>query len=257
MTTRCHIFPPRALALGGILLSGVALAALGANRTIEPSGSYKPDNVHRAAAMLPADLRRVAILPLAGQSDCFQLGEGRIALDPVLQDELAKTKRFEVVRISPERMRSRTGRTAWSGDEVLPVKFLDTLREESACDAVLFCELTVFRAYAPLAVGWRLRLVDARTQKTLWAADEIFDAVDPAVARGAGRFDRQRTDGWVMLNSPRRFGAYSAATLLATLPRRALENAPKVSLKRADEIGERRQQQTECLPEDEIKAYGN
>jgi hypothetical protein len=70
-----------------------------------------------------------------------------------------------------------------------------------------------------------MRLVDARTQKTLWAGDEVFDAGQPAVQAGARSFqlaERQNgvtsPDFWAMQTSPRQFGQYAAAQLLATLP---------------------------------------
>jgi len=52
--------------------------------------------------------------------------------------------------------------------EILPPDFLDSLQRVYGCDAVLFCELSTFRAYAPLAVGWRMKLVDVRTRQILW-----------------------------------------------------------------------------------------
>ena len=180
--------------------------------------SYKPDNVHRGTPSLAPYLRRVAVLPLACGSDTVALEAGRDALQPVLEAELIRTKNFEIVKVTPERLRGRTGRTSWTGEEALSANFFVSLREETDCDAVLFCQLTLFRAYAPLAVGWRMRLVDAHTRQTLWAVDEVFDAAEPEVVRGARRFDRETGDGWAILNSPRRFGAYSASAVLATLP---------------------------------------
>jgi len=110
---------------------------------------------------------------------------------------------------------------------VLPPDFFDSLREVYACDAVLFCQLTVFRAYKPLAVGWRLRLVDARTRQTLWEADELFDAGQQAVLNGAMHYQRAELrnqvpgeGGWLIQNSPRQFSQYAAAQVVETLPRR-------------------------------------
>ncbi len=180
--------------------------------------SYKPDNVHRGTPRLAPYLRRVAVLPLACASDTVSLEAGRDALQPVLESELIRTKNFEVVKVSPERLRGRTGRTSWTGAEALPAAFFESMRAETDCDAVLFCQLTLFRGYAPLAIGWRMRLVDVHTRQTLWAVDEVFDATEPAVVRGARRFDQEPGDGWAILNSPRRFGTYAVSAVLATLP---------------------------------------
>ena len=152
---------------------------------------------------------------------------GRDALEPVLFAELIKAKHFEVVQISREELWRLTGRADWTGEEVLPANILDSLKKESGCDAVLFCELTEFRAYPPLAVGWRLKLVDVRQKKTIWAGDEHFDAGNPAVIAGARLYQRHgqvvlddNSGGWLAANSPRRFGQYSIDSLLGTLPAR-------------------------------------
>jgi hypothetical protein len=191
------------------------------------SQPYKPDNIFLAAAHLPADVRRVAVLPLACDGQQMDLAAGRDALEPALTGELIKAKKFEVVPVPPGELTRLTGRANWTGEEVLPAGFLDLLKKEYGCDAVLFSELTEFQAYPPLAVGWRLRLVAVRGQKTLWAGDEHFDAGTPTVMAGALLYQRreQRQSGdditiWLALNSPRQFGQYSIARLLDTLPAR-------------------------------------
>jgi len=107
----------------------------------------------------------------------------------------------------------------------LPGEFFESLQRTYGCDAVLFCQLTVFQAYAPLAVGWRFKMVDVRTRQILWVADEVFDAGQRSVLNGARRYDlsnfkSRESDGWGIRNSPRQFGQYAAARLLATLPDR-------------------------------------
>lgn len=207
---------------------------------------FAAPNVFSAAPVLPKDLKRVVVLPLACEASRVDLSDDCATLDPILQAELVKTKRFAVVSAGPEMLRSLTGRSSWTGGEVLPADFFDSLQRVYGCDAVLFCQLTVFRAYAPLAVGWRMELVDVHTGKIIWAADEVFDASEPAVARGAEQFEKQQQnihgetrsllktllryadrqpasaldDQWVILNSPRYFGRYSAVKLLQTLPDR-------------------------------------
>jgi len=214
--------------------------------TIVFGQDLKSQNVFTSSPILPKDLKRVVILPLAFEQPRVALGSGCEMLDPVLQTELIKTKKFEVVAASPEILRSLTGRLSWTGAEILPADFFDSLQRVYGCDAVLFCQLTAFHAYAPLAVGWRMKLVDAHTQKIIWAADEVFDANEPAVAKGAEQFQKQQQnvhgetksflktllryadreppsaldDQWDILNSPRYFGQFSAAKLLQTLPER-------------------------------------
>jgi hypothetical protein len=219
-------------------------AAVFADDTGMPSA-----NVYVSSKVLPAGLKRVLVLPLAYEKlDGIDgnLSGGCQMLGPVVQSELTKSGRFEVVVATPDTMRSCTGQSSWNGSEVLPANFFDSLRNVYGCDAVLFCELSTFRPNAPLAVGWRFKLADAGTGKVLWAADEIFDANDLNVARGAEQFEKSRQphhnfmynvysflswcvdtptrsaldDQWKILHSPRFFAEYSLENLLGTLPQR-------------------------------------
>jgi hypothetical protein len=185
------------------------------------------ENIFAQPPVLPAGLHRVAVLPLAAKGRDADLPDGCEALQPVLFDELVRTEKFEVVSVRPENLRASSGRAAWTGAEQLPEGFFDSLRREYGCDAVLFCELTVYHAYAPLAIGWRLKLVDVRTRKIIWAADEVFSADQPAVSRKAWQFWLNRDKSaakdeirWRLASSPRQFGSYTAAELLSHLPAR-------------------------------------
>lgn len=200
------------------------LSAVGL-RAAEPD--YRPANVFAYPPSLSSSLQRVAVLPLAANANAGDLPEGCDALTPVLWEQLVKSKKFEVVTVAADHLRSRTGRAAWTGTESLPADFLPYLRREYGCDAVLFSELTAYHGYAPMVIGWRLKLVDARTGQILWAADDLFDAGRPAVANAACHFEKRMDasattaeSSWIVLNSPRRFGRYSAAALLDTLPER-------------------------------------
>jgi len=207
-----------------VLLSGCETSDFEAATLGTP---YKPNNIFVATNQLPDDLKRVAVLPLACVGRQTDLLEGRDALEPVLVAELIKAKKFDVITVPPEELSRLTGRADWTGEEVLPTGFLDLIKKQYGCDAVLFCQLTEFQAYPPLAVGWQLRLVSVRGQKTLWASDEQFDAGKPAAMAGA-RFYQQREERqfgdesavWLALNSPRSFGQYSIACLFDTLPAR-------------------------------------
>jgi hypothetical protein len=187
--------------------------------------AYQPANIYGQAFPFPSSLRRVAVLPLSvGRSD---LDAGQEMLDSVVQDELGQAKRFEVVRVRPEQLQAWTGRKSWSTAQVLPENLLVDLRDKLGCDAVMFAELSQFQAYPPLTVGLNLKLVDARSGQILWAADEVFDAGQPAVANGARRYQMKHSpvggplaDSRFILLSPSAFGHYAAQTLFATLPAR-------------------------------------
>lgn len=205
------------LAFTGCRTTGLGLAA--------KSPQFRPDNIFKFSNLLDANVRRVAVLPLASVDSRTVLMDGCEALQPVILAELIKTKRFEVVCITPQMLRARTSREVWSAADTLPVDFFEILREVHGCDAVLFTELTEYRAYAPVAVGWRFRLVDARSKHPLWAGDELFDARRPEVAGAArrasgstGMFGTPPGSDWAVLHSPRQFAAYTVAQMFDTLP---------------------------------------
>ncbi|HAM70664.1 MAG TPA: hypothetical protein DCM86_03365 [Verrucomicrobiales bacterium] len=186
---------------------------------------YSPRNVYRAGEALPADLRRVALLPLVTARPDGGMPEGQVALEPVVERELEKRLAFEVVRISRDQVRLWTGRSDWHAEEALPPELLNRIRESYGCQGVIFAQLTEFHPYGPVQIGWRLRLVDSRKAEVYWAVDEVFDAGVPAVANAARRYaqDFQRDaspvpDSEFVLSSPRRFGEYSLHALFATLP---------------------------------------
>src|SRR5216117_1853133 len=156
--------------------------------------SYKPANVYREEAFLPPNIKRVVVLPLTTLTDEAATDYGRDTLEPVLLGELGRSRQFELVEVSPEELRLLTGRSAWSGEELLPQDFFERLRAKLGVDAVLFCRLTQYRAYEPLAVGWRLKLVDADEPHILWAVDEVFDARVPEVAAAARRYAQQHAE---------------------------------------------------------------
>ncbi|PYJ01021.1 MAG: hypothetical protein DME25_19160 [Verrucomicrobia bacterium] len=189
--------------------------------------SYKPANVYREEAFLPPSIKRVAVLPLTTLTDEATMDFGRDALGPVLFDELGRSRLFELVEVSPDELRLLTGRSTWSGEEALPLDFFEKLRDKLGVDAVLFSRLTQYRAYEPLAVGWRLKLLEADEPHILWAVDEVFDARLPEVAVAARRYAQRHPEAGSLLYgpqgvlvSPRRFGQYTASAVMETLPGR-------------------------------------
>ena len=208
----------------GILFGGCAITPL-SDRVFGPG--YHPTNVYRSAEVLPEHVRRVAVLPLAVSEVSTSINYGRETLEPVLQAELGKTGLFEIVHVSPADLRQRTGRASWTGQERLPQDFFQQIKEATDCDAVFFSHLTQYRAYPPLVIGWRFRLVDGQKPWIWWSADEMFSAGDPLVSNSARRYyqenlrgSRLSKDSRTILNSPRYFGHYTVSTILETLPAR-------------------------------------
>jgi hypothetical protein len=211
------------------LLTGCSTVTV-AHGEVITGHDYQVSNVHRLAPKLPERMRRVAMLPLTAEPADSDMNNGRQTLEPILQSEFDRLNVFEVIRVTPDQMRHLAGKADWAANEKLPVNFLSTIKQEIGCDAVLFCRLTRYRAYAPMAVGWNLKLVDATDGQVWWAADEMFDLADPLVVTSARRYQLQHqkyyqanpelADSRTALISPSRFGSYSAAALFATLPER-------------------------------------
>lgn len=187
--------------------------------------SYVPKNVYLEPGAWLLTMRRVAILPIScDETDPAKIN-GCETLEPLLVMELSKSQHFECVKLQPELLKKISSRPRWSATDRLPQDLLELIGKETGCDAVLFSELTHYRPYSPLVIGWNLKLVELKTRKVLWAVDETFDAGEPAVANGARRFqmDRQQAnpvlaDSRQVLSSPRLFGQYTARTIVATLP---------------------------------------
>lgn len=172
-------------------------------------------------------MRRVAVLPLTTEDKDSQAQAGCTTLEPILVAELRKKGLFDVVTVTREQLRALTGRTGWRQEDVLPAELITKVQSQTGCDGIMFSHLSVYRPYPPLAVGWRLSLVDCTDQASLWSVDEVFDAGSPSVIKAAqsyfrGEMNQPSTelDSTAVLTSPRRFGQYTASAALGTLPAR-------------------------------------
>jgi hypothetical protein len=188
---------------------------------------YKPSNIYSRSPVLNPEVKRVAVLPMTGLQSTEAFQAGVESLQPLLDNELDKAKRFELIVVTPEELRRWTGQRLWRAEEQLPPDFFERLHEETGCQAVLFDQLSRYQPYQPIAVGWKLTLVVNKEHQIYWAADEIFDAGDDAVANAARvyAFDHITTqspipDPNAILSSPSRFGQYTLHALFATLPQR-------------------------------------
>lgn len=188
---------------------------------------YRPQNYYRSLGNLPVNIRRVAVLPVTSDDTPSDLQYGRDLLEPVITEELAKTKKFEVITVTPEQLRAWTGRTSWRAEEPLPADFLKVLKRALECDAVLFGRVSQYRAYPPLTVGFSFKLADVQSGDFIWAADEVFDSSEPSVVNSARRYQLMReqlpsslADSRSILNSPGGFGRYAANSVFETLPAR-------------------------------------
>jgi hypothetical protein len=184
---------------------------------------YQPDNIYGSDTKLPDHLRRVAVLPIAAGHQ-LESEHGQDTLQPVLQTELGKTKRFELIWITPEWLQTWTGKRTWSAAQPIPPSLERALIDQFGCDGIFFSELTRYEPYTPLALGWNFKLVDLKSAQILWGADEIFDARDPRVSSGAKSYQSKHStlcgslaDSRSILVSPTAFGHYTVDAIFAKL----------------------------------------
>ncbi|MDQ8186176.1 hypothetical protein [Pelagicoccus sp. SDUM812002] len=181
---------------------------------------HKVTNVHEAE-ILPAHLRRVALLPIhKGRYD-------HLDLSPIEQNfvqELGKLNLFELIAVEPDKMEELFGVERYSSVEVLPTKLLSKLHEVYAIDGVMLIDLTFYNAYQPVGMGVRAKLLDGHTGELIWAADETFDGANPAVSNAARKyFQTQSTSAYplqrtqTVLHSTARFSKYVAFALFETI----------------------------------------
>jgi hypothetical protein len=224
MNFRCSSLRPLCLALALVPLAGCnSVSGLIDPLALDPSSGYAPVNF-RGDARLPADLHRVAILPVHGGA--LAEPESTAALDSVLVAALQQQQRFELVPVSREDCHRLFGAGDFSSVAALPHGFLEKLAARYAVDAVLFVDLTVYRPHQPLALGFRAKLAGTRDVRMIWAFDEVFSAEDPRLRRTIA--SRQRTavatplvdPTPAVLQSPARFGAVAAEIMFRTLPPR-------------------------------------
>lgn len=188
---------------------------------------YKPSNV-KAVAQLPATVRRVIVLPVAGGPALTE--ETLLKLDSVCAGELTRTGRFEVVPLSRDKLAELTGTRQISSVDKLPAVLIDKLfniYNAYGADAVLFIDVTTYSPYPPLVLGLRTKLVQVTDGEIIWAADNVFAAAEPAVANSARHHaltlgtDHGLSDlSHTVLQNPQRFAGYVAAATFLTLPPR-------------------------------------
>lgn len=181
---------------------------------------FTPTNFHGETSL--GGIRRVVVLPVWGGSEATP--ETAAELDPVINAALQQAQRFEIVTLARDDAQRRFRAQAFSSASALPHELLAKLKREFAADAVLFVDVTVYRAYRPLAIGLRAKLAAIDGSRLIWTFDTVFSADDATVANAARSFyidadSRAPTDMTPgVLQSPSRFAAYASAAMFATLP---------------------------------------
>lgn len=219
-----RLIRPAVLSLAIVALGGCNTVPELFDRAGVEQGPYFTPVNFRGEARLPAEVQRVAVLPVDGGAVAGE--ESAAAMDAVLLTALQKQMRFEVVAISREECHRLFGAGAFSSVAALPHGFLEKIASHYAVDAVLFIDITVYKAYRPLALGFRAKLASVRDVRLVWAFDEVFSA-DAQPMRNSVRSFYRKGDHPApsdpvpaVLQSPVRFGAVAADLMFRTLPPR-------------------------------------
>lgn len=185
---------------------------------------YTPTNF-AAEKKLPADLRRVLVLPVSVGSLAPE--ETSLTLDAVVVQALQEQQRFEVVPLPREESLRLFGAREFSSTAALPHGMIEQLAARYAVDAVLFTDITAYQPYRPQSIGFRSKLATVRDVRLVWTFDEVISASNPAVANSARRLPFQAAQGRGPVDlspgtllSPSRYAAFAAGEMFRTLPPR-------------------------------------
>ncbi len=189
--------------------------------------NYIPSNVFRAQSQLPGEMKRIAIFPIACMTDDPSTLSGADSLQPLVWSELGKTKMFECIPMTSEKLKEYVGMRSISSENVLAPDLMTKIKQNLGCDGIMFCTLTKYQPYRPISIGWNFKLVDCRESKIWWSVDEIFDSGNEAVSNAARRYYQSSIqssspllDSTGILGTPTRFGQYTLSSVFSTLPMR-------------------------------------
>ena len=187
--------------------------------------AYQPLNVVTNQVAMDRAVQRVAVLPLVFTGAYQERMATTEMIRSVMRQELVKRGAFESVFLSEAKLASLAGATDWKRGETLAEGFFESLSDALACEAVLFPAVSHYHPYPPQTIAWKMRLIDCRSRQTIWEIDELFDSGNVSVAKAADQYyntfqsgGTRHLDERSVLNSPRRFGEYTAAAVLGTLP---------------------------------------
>ncbi len=195
-----------------MLFSGCARSLPSVETPLPPS-PFKVSNVYRAS--IPKSLVRVGLLPVYGLQD--------ISLQESIYGELFKQLIFEWIKIEPSTLQQAYHQSTFSSIEQLPHGFFDFLQKQYNLDGLLLIDITHYQPYYPIQIGMRAQLIELQTKRTLWMADEIFDANDIHVQSSIQQYQHDNsthsfeTFNNKFLNSPSAFTSFAAHTLFSQL----------------------------------------
>jgi hypothetical protein len=193
------------------------------DKVIAEAEPYIPKNLY-PIERLPTYFNRVALMP------CYYPDSASSLLnfaDEAFYRELSQARLFEVVQVSPEVCAELFGQPRYSSSHPLPSDFMEILANHTQANGVAFIDLHSYKAYKPLSIGVRCKLIDLKSGDFMWAIDETIDAGDASVIVAANHFQRGKHVNALsaktassVLQSPRLFTKFAAQAMFSTLPSR-------------------------------------
>jgi hypothetical protein len=105
------------------------------------------------------------------------------------------------------------------------IQQITEMRQTFKCDGILLGSINDFVPHPQMKLGVRLRMVDLKRGRILWAVDHVWDTTDKAVENRIQRFfSEQMRSGYepmdwqIAMISPRVFEKFIAYELAETLP---------------------------------------
>lgn len=159
-----HIF---ALAFSIFALCGCA--ALKKPASVVLTGpSQSVSNVFVSPSIRSGAVKRAVMIDFANRTHTMGIND---SVTESLAQKLIEASYFQVVRqpltkeIEESYSKARFKKS-----------LLERIQKETNADAVIMGEVTAFHAYRPIRLGIRLKMLDLKEGKVLWAVDELFDA---------------------------------------------------------------------------------
>lgn len=198
-----------------LVLMAVLLLGCNSRKTPAPVTDYYYLNPYKKLTTLG----RVAIVELENDSSYPQISAD---ITGSLFRSLQKRQVFglTIVRRDDPSWRSLQldGDSTYSLDQILAI------RQTLKCDGVLLGTVTEYRPYPHMAVGLRLKLLDMRDGRLLWALEQVWDSADKTTKeRTKDYFKTEKGSGFEPLNeqlatvSPIEFLKFVSYEVAATL----------------------------------------
>lgn len=211
-----------------VVTLALALLATGCSTPHTSSVPARQPSNFRGPETWPTSVRRVAVLPAHDATGSLP-ADYLATHDEAWNRALAGSQRAEFVFVSRPTLQKLAGRPTLASADALPARFLEKVAGQTGADAVLFLDLVHAKAYPPLVLSVRSRLIEPGTGDTWWMIDELFDAADPGTTQALREEARARSQGpgdpiISSLQSPARFADHAFRAIAGVLPPRQSEN---------------------------------